>query len=162
MAQNYDVIIIAAVRTALASPRISSKAGQKVLLLEQALRAGGGLCKRTGDDPDFYHNTHAVYMMMVDYAPVYEDFQFEEPVRRPTPLTPSCKWRGRWPTAGRCAFYRRPRALLCVPRAVLEKRRRKLSRHAAPLRRAVILRHIRPADVRADGSGAVDGGQMPR
>jgi phytoene dehydrogenase-like protein len=28
--------------------------------------------------PDYYHNTHSVYMMMVDYAPVYPDFQFEE------------------------------------------------------------------------------------
>jgi hypothetical protein len=26
---------------------------------------------------EFYHNTHALYMMMADMAPVYKDFEFE-------------------------------------------------------------------------------------
>jgi len=28
--------------------------------------------------PDFFHNTHAIYHMMVDYAPVYADLNFDE------------------------------------------------------------------------------------
>ncbi len=28
--------------------------------------------------PDFFHNTHAIYHMMVDYAPVYQDLRLEE------------------------------------------------------------------------------------
>ena len=38
----------------------------------------GGLMTEQVTLPDFYHNTHAIYMMMVDYAPVYPDFQLEE------------------------------------------------------------------------------------
>jgi len=78
MAQTYDVIIIGSGPNGLAVAAYLSKAGQKVLLLEKRFEAGGGLCTEQVTIPDFYHNTHAVYMMMVDYAPVYEDFQFEE------------------------------------------------------------------------------------
>lgn len=78
MAQTYDVIIIGSGPNGLAIGAYLSKAGQKVLLLEKRFEAGGGLCTEQVTIPDFYHNTHAVYMMMVDYAPVYADFQFEE------------------------------------------------------------------------------------
>jgi phytoene dehydrogenase-like protein len=78
MAQHYDVIIIGSGPNGLAIGAYLSKARQKVLLLEKRFEAGGGLCTEQVTIPDFYHNTHAVYMMMVDYAPVYADFQFEE------------------------------------------------------------------------------------
>jgi phytoene dehydrogenase-like protein len=78
MAQSYDVIIIGSGPNGLAIAAYLSKAGQKVLLLEKRFEAGGGLCTEQVTIPEFYHNTHAVYMMMVDYAPVYPDFQFEE------------------------------------------------------------------------------------
>ena len=78
MAQSYGVIIIGSGPNGLAIGAYLSKAGQKVLLLEKRFEAGGGLCTEQVTIPDFYHNTHAVYMMMVDYAPVYSDFQFEE------------------------------------------------------------------------------------
>jgi phytoene dehydrogenase-like protein len=78
MAQNYDVIIIGSGPNGLAIGAYLSKAGQKVLLLERRFEAGGGLCTEQVTLPDYYHNTHALYMMMVDYAPVYADFQFEE------------------------------------------------------------------------------------
>jgi hypothetical protein len=55
--------------------------------------------------PDFYHNTHAVYMMMVDYAPVYAD-GFSSAVSH---IYPSCRWPCRSPTAGR-SHLPRPRA----------------------------------------------------
>jgi len=78
MAQTYDVIIIGAGPNGLAIAAYLSRAGQKVLLLEKRFEAGGGLCTEQVTLPEFYHNTHAVYMMMADYAPVYSDFQFEE------------------------------------------------------------------------------------
>ena len=77
MAQTYDVVIVGSGPNGLAIAAYLSKAGQKVLLLEKRFEAGGGLCTEQVTIPDFYHNTHAVYMMMVDYAPVYKEFAFE-------------------------------------------------------------------------------------
>lgn len=78
MAHTYDVIIIGSGPNGLAIAAYLSKAGQKVLLLEKRFEAGGGLCTEQVTLPEYYHNTHAVYMMMVDFAPVYTDFAFEE------------------------------------------------------------------------------------
>jgi phytoene dehydrogenase-like protein len=78
MAQTYDVIIIGSGPNGLTTGAYLSKAGQKVLLLEKRFEAGGGLCTEQVTIPGFYHNTHAIYMLMADYAPVYADFQFEE------------------------------------------------------------------------------------
>jgi len=78
MADKFDVIIIGAGPNGLAIGAYLSKAGQKVLLLEKRLEEGGGLMTEQVTLPDFYHNTHAIYKMMVDYAPVYSDFQLEE------------------------------------------------------------------------------------
>ncbi len=73
----YDVIIIGSGPNGLTTAAYLAKAGQKVLLLERRFEAGGGLATEQVTLPDFYHNTHAVYMMMADYAPVYEDLEFE-------------------------------------------------------------------------------------
>ena len=78
MAQHYDVIIIGSGPNGLAIGAYLSRAGQRVLLLEKRFEAGGGLATEQVTLPDFYHNTHAIYKMMVDYAPVYRDFAFEE------------------------------------------------------------------------------------
>ena len=75
---TYDAIIIGSGPNGLAIGAYLGKAGEKVLLLEKRFEAGGGLATEQVTLPDFYHNTHAVYMMMADYAPVYGDFAFEE------------------------------------------------------------------------------------
>ncbi len=78
MAKHYDIIIIGGGPNGLAAGAYLSKAGQKVLVLEKRFEAGGGLATEQVTLPDFYHNTHAMFHMMVDYAPVYKDLQFEE------------------------------------------------------------------------------------
>jgi phytoene dehydrogenase-like protein len=78
MAQKYDVIIIGGGPNGLEVGAYLSKAGQKVLLLEKRFEVGGGLATEEVTLPDFFHNTHAIYHMMVDYAPVYQDLKFEE------------------------------------------------------------------------------------
>ena len=77
MTRHYDVIIIGSGPNALAIGAYLSRAGQRVLLLEKRFEAGGGLATEQVTLPDFYHNTHAIYQMMVDYAPVYRDFELE-------------------------------------------------------------------------------------
>ncbi len=78
MAQSYDVIIIGSGPNGLAIGAYLSRAGQRVLLLEKRFEAGGGLATEQVTLPEYYHNTHAIYKMMVDYAPVYRDFALEE------------------------------------------------------------------------------------
>ncbi len=76
--KEYDIIIIGAGPNGLEIAAYLAKAGQKVLLLEKRYEAGGGLATEQVTLPDFFHNTHAIFHMMVDYAPVYQDFKFEE------------------------------------------------------------------------------------
>ena len=77
--KNYDVIIIGAGPNGLTAGAYLAKAGLKVLLLEKRLEIGGGLATEEGLTwVNFLHNTHAIYMMMVDFAPPYQDFKLEE------------------------------------------------------------------------------------
>lgn len=78
MATNeYDIIIIGAGPNGLEIAAYLARTGQKVLLLEKRLECGGGLATELITLPGFFHNTHAIFHMMVDYAPVYQDFDFE-------------------------------------------------------------------------------------
>lgn len=76
--KSYDVIIIGAGPNGLATGAYLSKAGLRVLLLERRHEVGGGLLTEEVTLPGFLHNTHAVYMLMADYAPVYPDFKLED------------------------------------------------------------------------------------
>ncbi|MDZ4246798.1 MAG: NAD(P)/FAD-dependent oxidoreductase, partial [Dehalococcoidia bacterium] len=78
MEKTYDIIIIGAGPNGLEAGAYLAKAGQSVLLLEARHEMGGGLATEEVTMGGFLHNTHAIYMMMVDYAPVYSDFQFED------------------------------------------------------------------------------------
>jgi len=78
MAREYDIIIIGSGPNGLEIGAYLSKAGQRVLLLEKRYEAGGGLATEQITLPDYFHNTHAIFHMMVDYAPVYQDFKLEE------------------------------------------------------------------------------------
>jgi phytoene dehydrogenase-like protein len=75
MAENYDVIIIGGGPNGLTTACYLSKAGQKVLLLEKRYELGGGLATEEITLPDYFHNTHAIYHLMADYAPPIKDFE---------------------------------------------------------------------------------------
>lgn len=76
-----DVLIIGAGPNGLELGAYLSKAGLKVMVLEKRLEVGGGLATESVTMGAFTHNTHAIYMMMVDYAPVYADFRLEQEYR---------------------------------------------------------------------------------
>jgi len=78
MADKFDIIIIGGGPNGLEIGAYLAKAGQKCLLLEKRFEVGGGLATEQVTLPDYFHNTHAIYHMMVDYAPVYQDMNFEE------------------------------------------------------------------------------------
>jgi len=78
MTTKYDVIIIGAGPNGLVCGAYLAKAGLKVLLLERRNEVGGGMATEEITLPGFYHNTHAIYMMMTDYAPAYQDLKLEE------------------------------------------------------------------------------------
>ncbi|MBI4790551.1 MAG: NAD(P)/FAD-dependent oxidoreductase [Chloroflexi bacterium] len=76
---EYDGIIIGAGPNGLTLGSYLAKAGLKILLLDRRLEIGGGLATEQVTIPGFLHNTHAVYHMMVDYAPIFKDLRlFEE------------------------------------------------------------------------------------
>jgi phytoene dehydrogenase-like protein len=78
MTEKYDIIVLGGGPNGLETAAYLSKAGLKVCVLERRFEVGGGLATEEVTIPDFYHNTHANYMMMVDYAPLYQDFALEE------------------------------------------------------------------------------------
>ncbi len=78
MQTKYDFIIIGGGPNGLAVAAYLAKAGQKVLVLEKHFEVGGGLMTEEVTLGGFYHNTHAVYHMMVDYAPIYKDLELEK------------------------------------------------------------------------------------
>ena len=77
MAREYDAIIIGAGPNGLTIGAYLAKAGLKVLILEKRIEDGGGLATEQVTLTDYYHNTHAIFHMMVDYAPVLQDFSLE-------------------------------------------------------------------------------------
>jgi len=78
MDKKYDVIIIGGGPNGLTAGAYLSKAGLKVLVMEKRYEMGGGVATEEVTHGGFYHNTHAIYMMMVDYAPAYQDLELEK------------------------------------------------------------------------------------
>jgi len=78
LAKKYDVIVIGAGPNGLECGAYLAKAGLKVLVLEKRPEVGGGMDQGEVTIPGFLHNLHAIYMMMVEYAPPYQDFKLED------------------------------------------------------------------------------------
>ena len=77
MAKNkkYDAIIIGGGTNGLLCGAYLARAGLKTLILEKQLEMGGGLLTEEIAFPGFYHDTHAIYMTMLDYAPAVQDLE---------------------------------------------------------------------------------------
>jgi phytoene dehydrogenase-like protein len=74
----FDVVIIGAGPNGVLAGAYLAKAGLKTMVLERRLECGGGLATEEITIPGFLHNTHAIYHMMTEYAPVYKDFELEK------------------------------------------------------------------------------------
>lgn len=74
---EYDGIVIGGGPNGLTVAAYMAKAGLKVLVVERRYEMGGGLCTERVTHPGFVHNTHAIYHMMVDYAPIFSDLGLE-------------------------------------------------------------------------------------
>lgn len=77
MDKDFDAIIIGGGPNGLTAGAYLAKAGLKVLVLENRHEMGGGLATEEITVSGYYHNTHAIYMMMTDYAPAYNDLEME-------------------------------------------------------------------------------------
>jgi|Deesub1362A_J573_1020465.scaffolds.fasta_scaffold00036_18 phytoene dehydrogenase-like protein len=76
--EEYDAVIIGAGHNGLILGAYLAKSGQKVLVLERRNEIGGGLCTEEVTVPDFLHNTHATFHMMVDYMPAIHDLELDK------------------------------------------------------------------------------------
>ena len=75
---TYDVAIIGGGPNGLVTAAYLAKAGQKVAIIDRRNELGGGLATEAATcQGGFRHNVHAVYFMMVDYAPIYPDLELE-------------------------------------------------------------------------------------
>jgi phytoene dehydrogenase-like protein len=72
---NYDVVVIGGGPNGLTTAAYLAKAGLKVFVAEKRYEIGGGLATEEVTRPGFWHNTHAIYHMMTEYAPIFPDFK---------------------------------------------------------------------------------------
>jgi phytoene dehydrogenase-like protein len=73
--EEFDGIIIGAGPNGLTVGAYLTKAGLKVLVLDRRFDEGGGLATEHVTLPGLLIDTHAIYHMMVDYAPLFDDLE---------------------------------------------------------------------------------------
>ncbi len=74
---KYDAVIIGGGPNGLLAGAYLARAGMKVCVLERKMEMGGGLMTEEVNYGGIYHNTHAIYMPMIDYAPAIKDLEIE-------------------------------------------------------------------------------------
>lgn len=74
---KYDVVIIGGGPNGLLAGAYLARSGLKVCVLEKRMEMGGGLLSEEVNFGGYYHNTHAIYMSMIDYAPAIKDLEME-------------------------------------------------------------------------------------
>ncbi len=73
-----DVAIIGGGPNGLTAGCYLAKSGLKVAIVDRRAELGGGVATEEATcQAGFRHNVHAVYFMMVDYAPLYQDLNLE-------------------------------------------------------------------------------------
>lgn len=73
--EKYDVIIVGGGPNGLTAGAYLARAGARVLLIERRHETGGGLVSE--DFSAFRFNLHAIYMMMMDVMPPYDDLDLQ-------------------------------------------------------------------------------------
>jgi phytoene dehydrogenase-like protein len=76
--REFDVVIIGGGPNGLTAGCYLARAGLKVVITDRRNELGGGLATEELRQSGFKLNTHAIYMPMVDYAPIYNDLGLEE------------------------------------------------------------------------------------
>ena len=76
--REFDVVIIGGGPNGLTAAAYLARAGLKVVITDRRNELGGGVATEELRKPGYRHNTHAIYMPMVDYAPAYNDLGLEE------------------------------------------------------------------------------------
>src|SRR4030042_1540291 len=69
-----EVVVVGAGHNGLIAAAYLARAGLRVALVERRYEIGGGLVTEELLFPGYYSNLHAIYHMMVDYMPVFSDF----------------------------------------------------------------------------------------
>ena len=75
---EFDGIVIGSGPNGLTTAGYLSKAGLKVAVLERRYEAGGGLATENLTLPGLLIDSHAIYHMMVEYAPPLKDFELDK------------------------------------------------------------------------------------
>ena len=74
---KYDAVIIGGGPNGLVAGAYLARAGMKVCVLEKKMEMGGGLQSEEVNYGGIYHNTHAIFMPMMDYAPAVKDLEMK-------------------------------------------------------------------------------------
>src|SRR5579863_9148589 len=77
MAAAYDGIILGAGHNALVLHAYLARSGMRVLTLDRAAVAGGGLATEEHRLPGFLHNTHSFFHRAITTMPWYRDLELE-------------------------------------------------------------------------------------
>ena len=74
---EWDVVVVGAGHNGLIASAYLARAGLRVAVVERRYEIGGGLVTEELLFPGYYSNLHAIYHMMVDYCPVFSDFDLD-------------------------------------------------------------------------------------
>jgi phytoene dehydrogenase-like protein len=75
---TYEVVVIGGGPNGLTAAAYLAKSGEKVVIVDRRGELGGGAVTEEATlVGGFLHNVHAIYMMMADYAPAYQDLELE-------------------------------------------------------------------------------------